>query len=64
MAHCGRVLGAEQCRRRGLNPQTHLTDILTRLPVINITEINRPLPGQWKSSSVNTKESESAICHL
>jgi len=41
-------------RRRGLNPQTYLTDILTRLPVIKITEINQLLPGQWKSSCVNT----------
>jgi transposase len=41
-------------RRRGLNPQSYLTDILTWLPVIKITEINQLLPGQWKSSSVNT----------
>jgi transposase len=41
-------------RRRGLNPQTYLTDILARLPVIKITEINQLLPGQWKPSSVNT----------
>jgi len=41
-------------RRRGLNPQTYLTDLLARLPVIKITEINQLLPGQWKSSSMNT----------
>ena len=41
-------------RRRGLNPQTYLTDLLARLRVIKITEINQLLPGQWKSSSVNT----------
>jgi hypothetical protein len=41
-------------RRRGLNPQTYLTDILGRLPSIKISEIYQLLPGQWKPSSSNT----------
>jgi transposase len=35
-------------RRRGLNPQHYLTDILGRLPSTKITEINQLLPGQWR----------------
>jgi len=35
------------CRRRGLNPQAHLTDVLTRLPSTKITRIQELLPAQW-----------------
>jgi transposase len=41
-------------RRRGLNPQYYLTEILGRLPSTKITEINQLLPGRWKPSSANT----------
>jgi transposase len=41
-------------RRRGLNPQTYLTDILARLPSIKITELHQLLPGQWKPPSPDT----------
>jgi transposase len=41
-------------RRRGLNPQDYLTDILRRLPSTKITEIHQLLPGQWKPSSTNS----------
>jgi transposase len=34
-------------RRRGLNPQLYLTDILTRLPSLKITQIRELLPGHW-----------------
>ncbi len=36
------------CRRRGINPQDYLTDVLTRLPGMNITEIESLLPATWK----------------
>jgi hypothetical protein len=39
------------CRRRGINPQEHLTDVLSRLPAMNITRIGELLPGRWESSS-------------
>lgn len=39
------ILGS--CRRRGLNPQEYLTDVLGRLPCTKITEIHELLPGQW-----------------
>jgi hypothetical protein len=36
------------CRRRGLNPQAYLTDVLRRLPGIKITELDPLLPANWK----------------
>jgi hypothetical protein len=42
------------CRRRGLNPLEYLTDVLTRLPSMKITQINELLPAHWKPASANT----------
>ena len=39
------------CRRRGINPQEYLTDVLRRLPAMNITQIAELLPSRWKRSS-------------
>jgi len=39
-------------RRRGVNPQLHLTDILARLPALKITQIRELLPGYWKFPSL------------
>jgi hypothetical protein len=36
------------CRRRGINPQTYLTDVLQRLPAMNITQIAELLPANWQ----------------
>ena len=36
------------CRRRGINPQEYLTDVLRRLPAMNITQIVDLLPDRWK----------------
>lgn len=36
------------CRRRGINPQEYLTDVLRRLPAMKITEIEALLPECWK----------------
>jgi transposase len=36
------------CRRRGINPQEYLTDVLRRLPAMNITQIGELLPSRWK----------------
>ncbi len=36
------------CRRRGLNPQEYLTDVLARLPSAKIPQIQELLPAQWK----------------
>jgi hypothetical protein len=42
------------CRRRGLNPQEYLTDVLARLPSLKITPIQDLLPAYWKPPSGNT----------
>jgi transposase len=36
------------CRRRGINPEDYLTDVLRRLPAIKINQIDSLLPGNWK----------------
>jgi transposase len=42
------------CRRRGLNPQEYLTDVLGRLPSTKITQIQELLPAHWKPPTGNT----------
>jgi hypothetical protein len=42
------------CRRRGINPQNYLTDVLGRLPSMKITQIQELLPAYWKPPSANT----------
>lgn len=42
------------CRRRGINPQDYLTDVLARLPAIKITQIDSLLPANWKPASADT----------
>ena len=39
------------CRRRRINPQEYLTDVLQRLPAMNITQIAELLPEHWKPRS-------------
>ena len=41
-------------RRRGLNLQAYLTDVLARLPSMKITQIHELLPGNWKAPSANS----------
>lgn len=41
------------CRRRGINPQDYLTDVLRRLPGLNITQIDQLLPEHWKPRSAS-----------
>ncbi len=42
------------CRRRGINPQDYLTDVLSRLPQITINRIGEFTPANWKPPSANT----------
>jgi len=42
------------CRRRGINPETYLTDVLRRLPSLKITDIDTVLPAHWQPPSVDT----------
>ena len=38
----------ESCKRRGINPQIYLRDVLTRLPHMKIGEVWRLIPAVWK----------------
>ncbi len=38
----------QSCRRRGINPQEYLTDVLSRLPSMNTSQIRAVLPSRWK----------------
>ena len=42
------------CRRRGINPQDYLTDVLRRLPGQKINRIDELLPGNWKPPTSET----------
>jgi hypothetical protein len=41
------------CRRRGLNPQEYLPDVLARLPSLKITQIRELLPAHWRAATAN-----------
>ena len=36
------------CRRRGINPQEYLTDVLRRLPAMTNTQVKDLVPSCWK----------------
>jgi transposase len=46
------ILGS--CRRRGLNPQEYLADVLARLPSLKITQTHELLPTNWKLRRADT----------
>jgi transposase len=41
----------QSCRRRGINPQEYLTDVLQRLPSMKIAEVKELTPSRWKPRS-------------
>ena len=43
----------QSCRRRGINPQEYLTDVLGRLPAMKNHEVKAVLPSRWKPSPAN-----------
>ena len=43
------------CRRRGINPQEYLTDVLQRLPAMKNTEVKELVPGRWKPKAPQAK---------
>lgn len=49
------------CRRRGINPQEYLTDVLQRLPGMNITQIEVLLPEHWKLTSRPSDQSQAPV---
>lgn len=44
----------QSCRRRGIETQEYLTDVLTRLPGMKNTEIDQLLPENWKPTFSQT----------
>jgi len=42
------------CRRRGINPEDYLTDVLRRLPGWKINQLDELLPGNWQPSTIDT----------
>jgi len=40
----------QSCRRRGIETQEYLTDVLTRMPGMKNTQIDQLLPENWKPS--------------
>jgi transposase len=42
------------CRRRAINPQDYLTDILRRLPTAKTPDFHGLLPANWKPPETNT----------
>ena len=40
----------QSCRRRGINPQEYLTDVLARLPAMKNHQIKDVLPSRWRPS--------------
>jgi hypothetical protein len=40
----------QSCRRQGVEPQQYLTDVLSRLPNMKITEVKTLTPARWKTS--------------
>ena len=45
----------QSCRRRGINPQEYLTDVLQRLPAMKIAEVKELTPSRWKPLSAQPK---------
>ena len=37
----------ESCKRRGINPQDYLRDVLRRLPTMKITQVDQLTPANW-----------------
>ncbi len=44
----------QSCRRRGIDPQEYLSDVLARMPGMKNTELDPLLPENWKAARANT----------
>jgi transposase len=45
----------QSCRRRGINPQEYLTDVLSRLPSMTNHQVAQLLPSRWKPQGANAQ---------
>jgi hypothetical protein len=43
----------QSCRRRGINPQEYLTDVLGRLPSMKNHEVKEVLPSRWRPQAAS-----------
>lgn len=50
----------QSCRRRGIDPQEYLSDVLARLPAMKNTEIDSVLPGNWLAARTKSSTSPTA----
>lgn len=41
----------QSCRRRGINPQEYLTDVLSRLPSLKNHQVKQLLPSRWQPTT-------------
>jgi len=46
----------QSCRRRSMDPQEYLTDLLGRLPAMKNTEIDYLLPENWQAARAKVAE--------
>ena len=44
----------QSCRRRGINPQEYLTDVLDRLPSMKNHQVKDVLPSRWKPIEIKS----------
>ena len=49
-AHDGTDMIVKSCRRRGIDPQAYLRNVLTRLPKLTISQIPEVTPEAWAKS--------------
>jgi hypothetical protein len=45
----------QSCRRRGINPQEYLTDVLRRLPSMTNHQVAELLPSRWQPQGADGK---------
>jgi hypothetical protein len=48
----------QSCRRRGINPQEYLTDVLQRLPSMTTGQVRDLLPSRWKARPAQASASK------
>lgn len=50
----------EACRSRGIDPQTYLRDVLTRLPTLTNRQIKDVTPEAWAKAQQATAQRQAA----
>jgi transposase len=50
----------EACRSRGIDPQTYLREVLTRLPTLTNRQIKDVTPSAWAKAQKNAHQRQAA----